>query len=96
MDVWSLDRVWARIEVLAREQRGGVVATDGDGTLWTGDVGEDLFHGLLQSGRVAVAALEGMRLEARDHHLSDAGSGPDIARRIYSAYLAGNFPEERI
>jgi len=88
--------VWARIEALAREEPGGIVATDGDGTLWTGDVGEDLFHGFLRRGPVEPAAFEALSREARDHHLSDAGTGPDIARRIYSAYLAGGFPEERI
>jgi phosphatidylglycerophosphatase C len=69
---------------------------DGDGTLWSGDVGEDLFHAFLQQGRVEATALEAMRVEARDHTLSDAGSGPDIARRIYAAYREGRFPEERM
>ena len=96
MEHWSPDRVWARIEALAREEPGGVLATDGDGTLWSGDVGEDLFHGFLRRGPVLPAAVEALGREARDHHLSDAGTGPDIARGIYSAYLAGGFPEERI
>jgi phosphatidylglycerophosphatase C len=94
MEQWSADRVWARIEGLARTQPGGVVAVDGDGTLWGGDVGEDLFHSFLQHGRVEPPALEALRSVATDHGLSDAGSGSDIARRIYAAYLAGTFPEE--
>jgi phosphatidylglycerophosphatase C len=69
---------------------------DGDGTLWSGDVGEDLFHAFLQQGRVEAPALDAMRSEAQDHALSDAGSGPDIARRIYTAYREGRFPEERM
>jgi phosphatidylglycerophosphatase C len=90
------DDVWGRIEALARAQPGGVVATDGDGTLWSGDVGEDLFHAFVEHGRVEPASLEALRRDARDHGLSDAGRGPDIARRIYAAYLDGRFPERRV
>jgi phosphoserine phosphatase len=90
------DEVWARVESLARAQPGGVVATDGDGTLWSGDVGEDLFHAFLKHGRVEAPALRAMALEAREHRISDAGTGAEVARRLYDAYLEGNFPEERI
>jgi phosphoserine phosphatase len=92
----AADDVWARIDALARAEPGGVVATDGDGTLWSGDVGEDMFMAFLEHGRVEVAALDALRREARHHSLSDAGGGPDIARRIYAAYHAGQFPEERV
>ena len=91
------DEVWARIEALADGTGGaGVVATDGDGTLWSGDVGEDLFHAFVEHGDVADPALEAIRREAREHALSDAGTGPDVARRIYAAYVEGQFPEERV
>lgn len=91
----TADDVWARIEALAREHPGGVVATDGDGTLWSGDVGEDLFHAFLDRGRVEPQAVEALSSIARAHDLSDAGKGSDIARRIYGAYLEGAYPEER-
>jgi phosphoserine phosphatase len=91
------DEVWARIAALADATgRAGVVATDGDGTLWSGDVGEDLFHAFVEHGDVADPALEAIRREAREHALSDAGTGPDVARRIYAAYVEGQFPEERV
>jgi phosphatidylglycerophosphatase C len=90
------DAVWARIETLAREEPGGVVATDGDGTLWSGDVGEDLFHAFLDHGRVDPLALAALVRDARAHGVSDAGSGSDVARRLYDAYLEGRFPEERM
>jgi phosphatidylglycerophosphatase C len=96
VELWSADRVWARVESLANGQPDGVIAMDADGTLWSGDVGEDLFHAFLKQGRVEAPALEAFRREARDHALSDAGSGPDIARRIYAAYVEGRFPEERV
>jgi phosphatidylglycerophosphatase C len=92
----SADEVWKRVESLSHAQIGGVIATDGDGTLWSGDVGEDLFHAFLDCGRVETCAAEEMRREAREHVISDAGSGPEVARRIYDAYLGGRYPEERI
>jgi phosphoserine phosphatase len=96
VELWSADRVWARIESVARAEPGGAVAVDGDGTLWSGDVGDDLFRAFVQQGRVETPAFEALRHEARDHALSDAGSGAEIARRIYAAYVEGRFPEERM
>jgi phosphatidylglycerophosphatase C len=93
----SADEVWARIEDLARADGGrGVVATDGDGTLWSGDVGEDLFFAFVDHGDFAEPALEALRRDAREHDLSDAGTGPAVARRIYDAYVQGRFGEERV
>jgi phosphatidylglycerophosphatase C len=94
--VESADEVWARIAAEAERDGGrGVVASDGDGTLWDGDVGEDLFHAFVEHGDVHAPAEEAMRREARVHALSDAGTGPDVARRIYAAYVEGHFPEDR-
>lgn len=92
----NVDAVWARIDRLARSEPGGVVATDADGTLWSGDLGEDLFHAFLDHGAIEPPALEAFRRNAREHALSDAGSGTEIARRIYDAYLSARFPEERM
>ncbi|HEX8794406.1 MAG TPA: haloacid dehalogenase-like hydrolase [Polyangiaceae bacterium] len=97
MQVQSAEAVWARIAAeAARDGGAGVVATDGDGTLWSGDVGEDLFFAFVDHGRFEEPALEAMRREARAHTLSDAGSGREVARRIYDAYVEGRFPEERV
>lgn len=92
----TADAVWARIEALAREKPGGVIATDGDGTLWSGDVGEDIFHAFLDHGRTEPLAYEAICRQARDHGESDAGTGVDVARRIYAAYRDGRYPEERM
>jgi phosphoserine phosphatase len=96
VEVQTADQLRARIEALASAQPGGVVATDADGTLWQGDVGEDLFHAFLEHGRVEPAALEAMRREAHGSGLSDAGPGAEVARRLYEAYVAGGYSEESI
>lgn len=97
MQVQTADEVWSRIaERAAASGAAGVVASDGDGTLWSGDVGEDLFHAFIERGAFHEPGLEAMRREARDHGLCDAGTGPDVARRIHAAYLEGRFPEETV
>ena len=95
VQVQSGDDVWARIERAATEQPGGVMATDADGTLWDGDVGEDLFHAFVEHGVVHPPAMQAMAREARDHALSDAGSALDVAHRLYAAYVEGRYPEQR-
>lgn len=96
MHLQTAEEVWSRIEAQAREHAGGLVATDGDGTLWSGDVGEDLFHAFVEQGDVAPPALQALQREAREHDLADGGTGQDVARRIYAAYVDGRFPEERV
>ncbi len=58
--------------------------------------GEDLFHAFLGHGRVEPPAFEAIVRDARAHGISDAGTGTDVARRIYDAYLEGRFPEEML
>ncbi|MBS2011862.1 MAG: haloacid dehalogenase-like hydrolase [Deltaproteobacteria bacterium] len=87
-----LDRV---VDHAAREP-GGAIAFDGDGTLWSGDIGEDFFGALVKSGRILEAAAEPIRREARAEGLDDGGSLVDVASRIHAAYHAERFPEERV
>lgn len=79
---------------LARE--GAVAAFDGDGTLWSGDVGEDFFHAFARDGDFRAEAHATLAQTARAHHLDDAGDGRAIARRLFEAYERGAFPEETI
>lgn len=92
----TMDEVTARIAEAVRRAPGGAVAFDGDGTLWSGDVGEDFFAAVLGSGRVTTLAREALAREAREHGLDDLGSAEDLAHRIHAAYLGGAFPEERV
>jgi phosphatidylglycerophosphatase C len=82
-------------EQIAREP-GGAIAVDGDGTLWSGDVGEDLFEALLEDGAISATAHEALVREAAAEKLDTDGGAVAVARRIHVAYLAGTFPEERV
>lgn len=82
-------------EHVAREP-GGAIAFDGDGTLWSGDIGEDFFEALLEDGRIEEVAHEALAREAEAEKLDTSGGAVAIARRIHAGYLAGTFPEERV
>ena len=94
----SEDLPRVRAADLARELEGkrGALAFDGDGTLWSGDVGEDFFFGVLDSGRIDELAAEEIARVAADAHVAPGGVPAETARRIYDAYLRGGFDEERV
>lgn len=82
-------------EHVAREP-GGAIAFDGDGTLWSGDIGEDFFEALLEDGNIEEVAHAALAREAEAEKLETSGGAVAIARRIHAGYLAGTFPEERV
>ena len=92
----TIEEVTEAITRHAAETPGGAIAFDGDGTLWSGDIGEDLFEALVASGRIERVAHEALAVEARAEWLDATGTASEIATRIHHAYLAGKFPEERV
>jgi phosphatidylglycerophosphatase C len=77
------------------DPRGVVLAFDGDGTLWSGDVGEDLFRAAMRAAFLIEDATPGLVAEAEQHRIP-LGSAKDanaIARVLLAAYLSGQYPE---
>jgi phosphatidylglycerophosphatase C len=85
-----------RIARARSETGGGAIAFDGDGTLWTGDVGNDFFRASLASKRIEAPALRQMESLARSFGVESVGSVDGLAHDLFEAYLAGCAPEERI
>jgi len=83
------------IEESRRRQPNGVLAFDGDGTLWAGDIGEDFFVALQEHGLKEEAHAALVR-EAAAEKIDTTGTAQEVAHRIHHAYLAGTFPEERV
>jgi phosphatidylglycerophosphatase C len=54
-----------KLETLAQSYGPGIVAFDGDGTLWTGDVADDVVHAMLEGRLVRIHALPEFLREAR-------------------------------
>lgn len=74
---------------------GVVMAFDGDGTLWSGDVGEDLFRAAMRDDFLVDDAMPALLHEAKTHRIAvnDAASANAVARVLLAAYLAGHYPE---
>lgn len=73
----------------------GIVACDADGTLWTGDVGEDFFFHVLEHERLLPPAVDAVRAIATEHGISGR-DGRDTLEAIYKSYRAGTFPEDLV
>jgi len=88
--------VLSKLEALHAEKPGGAAAFDGDGTLWSGDVGEDFFFAFVEHGDIREPAERALSEVAHAHGFDSKGDGSQIARRLFSAYERGEFPEEEI
>lgn len=77
------------------DPREVVVAFDGDGTLWSGDVGEDLMRAALRESFLLDEARPSLLAEAQRHGiaLDNDGDANAIADRLVAAYIAGQYPE---
>lgn len=75
--------------------QGGIVAFDADGTLWSGDVSDDVFMNSTEAGLLRATARPALAALADRYGVSyapDAASAP-IARALFTSYQAGGVPE---
>lgn len=74
-----------------------VMAFDGDGTLWSGDVGEDLFRAAMREQFLLEDARAALLAEAERYGIPLVGAQHEdantIAGVLMAAYLAGQYPE---
>lgn len=82
-----------RLTALTQPGMQPVLAFDGDGTLWSGDVGEDVFHAALGERSLRAAALPALQREAIAWGLETEGDANDVAARLFRAYLEQRYPE---
>lgn len=92
----SASGVIERLTELGAGSAAGVLAFDADGTLWSGDVGEDVFELAVNRGLLREDAADALRHEATRYDLSSAGSANEIAERLFEAYLARAYPEREV
>jgi phosphatidylglycerophosphatase C len=83
------------VERLARARMPGPagIAFDADGTLWAGDVGEDVFESACHTGFVRDEPREALEGVCVAHGLSVKGSPSELAWRIFTAYRSGAVAE---
>lgn len=95
LEVLTIDErsLLLRLAELVPSAERGLFAFDGDGTLWSGDVGEDVFHHAVTRGLLREAAAEALAREAAAYQIESGGSASELAARLFAAYLAGAYPE---
>jgi phosphatidylglycerophosphatase C len=65
-----------KLETLRQAHGIGVVAFDGDGTLWTGDVADDVVHAMLEARMIKPHALPELLREARGLGYAESEGDP--------------------
>ena len=92
----AIARIGAAVDSIGVER--AAVATDGDGTLWTHDIGEALFEAVLDEGLVGEAAHAALLAEADAHSvpLENRDDPVKVARNLFQAYVALKYPEDRM
>ena len=91
-----LDRELARGgPPMASAAHGPLLAFDADGTLWSGDIGVDIFEALMQVSGVREEARAALEDEAREFGIRVAGTPSQIARALDSAVALDLYPEAR-
>lgn len=73
-----------------------VVAFDCDGTLWSGDVGEDWFVELVERAGFHERAARAMREDARAHEIKSDGTDREVAQALLDAMSRGAYEEKRL
>lgn len=94
MRVESPEAVSNRIRAAREASPDGFVAFDGDGTLWTGDLGEELFDALMNELRFETDSIAEMERHARKHDVTWDGTTAALVRQLDAAFRAGAFPED--
>jgi phosphatidylglycerophosphatase C len=91
----DLDGALTRLETRGGNAESALCAFDADGTLWSGDVGLDLFDALLASGRVLEMAHAALIEETKEAGIEPGATALDTAKRLYDAFNAERYHEAR-
>jgi len=84
------------LEGRLRHDRPNALSFDADGTLWSGDVGEDVFRFAVEQGRLREAARAAIEHQARIRGFECSSDVNATAERLFQAYLDGHYPEREI
>lgn len=70
-----------------------LIATDADGTLWTGDVGEDVWSALTTSELLSEESAPASRALAEAAGLPTDGDATEVSSRLFDAYQDGHLDD---
>ncbi|HYQ41209.1 MAG TPA: HAD family hydrolase [Polyangiaceae bacterium] len=84
------------LEGRLRPDREDALSFDADGTLWSGDVGEDVFRFAITHGRLREAARAEVDRQARIRGFTCFTDVNATAQLLFEAYLEGRYREREI
>ncbi|HEX2730741.1 MAG TPA: haloacid dehalogenase-like hydrolase [Polyangiaceae bacterium] len=87
-----MDAVWAALERALGLYGPGALAFDADGTLWSGDVGDDLFRWGLEHELFRAPALPALQTLASEHSVALQGNAGLQAQSLFEAFEQGRLP----
>lgn len=85
-----------RLGALHHVGQPSAVVFDGDGTLWSGDVAEDVFEHAVKHGLLRDEPREELARVAREHGIDAAGTSSELAGKMFAEYQRGAFPERTV
>ncbi len=91
----SAQELIAELE-LHLDRGAGALAFDADGTLWSGDVGEDVFRFAVGHGRLREAARAELDRQATTRGFETYADVNTTAMSLFDAYLANRYPEREM
>ena len=83
----------ARLEPYFQTGSACVLAFDADGTLWSGDVGDDVFRFAVSHGRLREAARSALEQQANTRGFDTFADVNATARHLFEAYVDRRYPE---
>jgi len=86
----------AELESRLRHDRPNALSFDADGTLWSGDVGEDVFRFAVAHGRLRESARAEIDRQARIRGFDCFADVNATAQQLFEAYLDGRYLEREI
>lgn len=92
----SAEALLDKLAAALPEGQTATLAFDGDGTLWWGDVAEDVLLFTTAEGLIRDEARPALCRAAEGQGLSGAGSASELAARIFGAYVDGRYPEREV
>ena len=81
------------LEARLRPDQPCALAFDADGTLWSGDVGDDVFRFAVSHGRLREDARGEIERQAITRGFEISADLNDTAKYLFDQYVAGRYPE---
>ena len=85
-----------RLQALRTAERAAALVFDADGTLWSGDVSEDVFGHAVDNELLRADAADALAKTARETGFDASGTPSAIGKRLFRAYVEDRFGEREV